>query len=155
MTASHPDGLRLRLERTITANRERVFAAWTRPELLKLWSAPEGLTVGDDGELDLRVGGRWAVTMLAPDGARHRAFGTYREVTPPARLVYTHAWRRDDGTSTAETTVTVEFVAEGANRTRVVLTQEGFDAAPSRDGHEEGWASTLDRLVALHAEAAA
>ena len=75
-------------------------------------------------------------------------------MTPPARLVYTHAWRRDDGTSTPETTVTVEFVAEGEH-TRVVLTQEGFEVAASRDGHEEGWASTLDRLVALHAEAAA
>lgn len=140
--------MKLRLERLIRADRERAFAAWTEPEQIERWSAPEGLSIAE-GELDLRVGGRWRAVMVAPDGARHEAFGRYLEVTPPERLVYTHAWRREDGDS-PETTVTVEFLAEG-DATRVVLTQEGFATPQSRDGHREGWSSTLDNLEAMFA----
>jgi uncharacterized protein YndB with AHSA1/START domain len=141
--------LQLRLERVIRTDRERAFAAWTRPELLREWSAPEGMTI-EEGELELRVGGRWRVVMAEPNGTRHEAFGTYREVTPPERLVYTHAWRQGNGSS-PETTLVVEF-REVAGGTRVVLTQEGFGSPQSRDGHGEGWSSSLNRLEAMFAE---
>jgi uncharacterized protein YndB with AHSA1/START domain len=139
--------LQLRLERVIRADRERVFAAWTRPEQLRAWSAPEGMTIEEGGELDLRVGGQWSVVMLEPDGTRHAAFGTYREITPPKRLVLTHAWQHERDT-TPETTLTVEF-HEVPGGTRVVLTQEGFAAPESRDGHVGGWSSALDNLEKL------
>ena len=142
--------LQLRLERVIRADRERAFAAWTQPEFLRQWAAPEGMTIEAGGELDLRVGGRWRVVMVDPSGTRHEAFGTYREITPPARLVYTHAWREGNG-STPETTVTVEFLAV-AGGTRVVLTQEGFASPQSRDGHVQGWSSSLDQLQRLFTE---
>jgi uncharacterized protein YndB with AHSA1/START domain len=150
MTTTRTAPLRLRLERVIRADRERTFAAWTRPELLREWSAPEGMTIEDGGELDLRVGGRWRVVMVEPGGTRHEAFGTYREITPPARLVYTHAWRQGSSSS-PETTLTVEFL-EVPGGTRVVLTQEGFESPQSRDGHGEGWSSALDQLERLFAE---
>lgn len=148
MTAPQTAPLTLTLERVIRASRERVFAAWTRPELLDQWSAPAGMTI-KTGTLDLRVGEHWSVVMLEPNGTRREAFGTYREVTPPARLVYTHAWRRDEG-DTPETLVTVEFHAEG-DATRVVLTQTGFASEGARDGHSVGWNSSIDRLVAMFA----
>jgi uncharacterized protein YndB with AHSA1/START domain len=150
MTQTAP--LQLRLERVIRADRERTFAAWTRPEILRQWSAPAGMTIEDGGELDLRVGGRWRVVMVEPNGTRHEAFGTYREITPPARLVYTHAWRDGSGSS-PETILTVAF-EEVAGGTRVVLTQEGFGSRESRDGHVEGWSSTLDQLEKRFAEGA-
>ncbi len=138
--------IELTLERTIPADRERVFAALTQPELLRRWSAPEGLTVVD-GDTDLRVGGGWRVVMQEPGGARHEASGTYREVAPPERVAYTHAWRRDGG-STPETVLTVELHPKG-DATRLVLTQTGFETQESRDGHREGWSSALDQLRAL------
>jgi uncharacterized protein YndB with AHSA1/START domain len=138
----------LRLERKVSARREAVWAAWTTPALLQVWSAPTGMTI-PGGTMDLRVGGRWEVTMEEwGSGRRHVAFGRYLEITPPARLVYTHAWRQGEGGSSPETTVTVEFIEEGGE-TRVVLTQDGFENEGSRDGHGEGWSSTLDRLVEL------
>jgi uncharacterized protein YndB with AHSA1/START domain len=136
----------LNLERTIGAKRQRVWDAWTRPEQLRRWSSPEGLEVVD-GELELKVGGRWRVTMQERDGGRkYVAVGIYREVTPPERLVYTHSWETDD--EPVETVVTVEFREEG-DATRIVFMQEGFASAGSRDGHAEGWTSTIDRLARL------
>ena len=143
MSPTKTQPLQLRLERVIPADRERVFAAWTRAELLREWSAPEGMTI-PEGTLDLRVGGRWSVVMVEPNGTRHEAFGTYREITPPKRLVYTHAWKQGSGSS-PETVLTVEL-HEVAGGTRVVLTQEGFASPQSRDGHGEGWSSSLDQL---------
>ena len=146
MTATQPAPLQLRLERVIRADRQRVWDAWTRPELLQQWSAPEGLR-GGDGTMDLRVGGGWSFRMTEPDGTWHQAFGTYREIVPGERLVYTHAWHTADGTS-PETILTVElFDVDGG--TRLVLTQTGFESAASRDGHVGGWSSALDNLQRL------
>jgi uncharacterized protein YndB with AHSA1/START domain len=143
----------LRLERTIPADREQVFATWTQPDLLRRWSAPEGLTI-EDGDTDLRVGGGWRVVMAEPGGARHEAFGTYRQIAPPECIVYTHAWRGTEGGSSAETVLTVELQPDG-DGTRLVLTQAGFPSPESRDGHVEGWSSALDQLAAMFQPAVA
>lgn len=148
MTNQYADNLTLRLERTIRAPRARVFAAWTDPEEMKKWSAPEGMTI-PDGEQDLRVGGKFRATMVGVSGEKHVVLGQYREVDPPARLVYTHAWLKDNGASsetTPETIVTVEFFEE-KDVTRVVLTQTGFTNQPARDGHVMGWSSALDNFL--------
>ena len=138
----------LRLERTIRAKRARVFQAFTTAEDLRRWSAPTGAEV-IDGELDLRVGGRWGVVMR--DVARnveYHATGVYREISPPERLVYTHQWLTDP--TPVETLITVEFFEEG-DATRVVMVHDGFLSAEVRDGHEAGWASCFDRLEEMFA----
>jgi uncharacterized protein YndB with AHSA1/START domain len=138
--------IELTLERKYLAVRERVFAALTEPQLLRRWSAPAGLTVAD-GANDLRVGGGWRVGMVEPDGTRHEAFGTYREIDAPEWLVYTHAWRGAGGSS-EQTVLTFELRPEFEG-TRLILTQAGFGTAASRDGHREGWSSALDQLDAV------
>src|SRR5438105_6022386 len=93
-------------ERTFAASRERVFEAWTDPELFARWfTAPGGSS--SDAEIDLRVGGAWRVSMKAPLWPRGHAFGTYLEVDPPARLVYTIAW--EGFPNGPESLVSVEF----------------------------------------------
>jgi uncharacterized protein YndB with AHSA1/START domain len=148
MSSARGTSLELRLERRIRAPRQRVWDAWTKPELVRRWSAPEGMSV-PAGTMDVRVGGSWEVTMVRDDnGERHVAFGRYLEIVPPQRIMYTHAWRSADGGSSPETTLTVELIEDG-DATRVILTQEGFGDAGSRDGHAEGWGSALNKLVAV------
>ena len=83
----------LRIERTFAASRERVFEAWTDPELLARWLTPPGGTSAN-ADVDLRVGGAWSITMKPPLWPSGRGFGTYLEGKPPARLVFTIAWER-------------------------------------------------------------
>ena len=150
MTNQTADALTLRIERTIRAPRDRVYNAWVDPEEMKKWSAPPGMTI-PEGSQDLRVGGKFRAVMLEPNGTQHIALGEYREVTPPSRLVYTHAWLMNNGTSsetTAETIVTVEFFEE-EGKTRVVLTQTGFTNAGARDGHVGGWTGVFNKFVKL------
>lgn len=139
-------GTTLKLTRTIRADRERVFEAWTDPALLERWSCPEGVDLARV-EVDLREGGRYTLHMKGPEGESYTAFGVYREVTPPERLVYTWEWREPEH-AVGETLVTVEL-REKDGATEVVLTHDLFPTAEARDGHQEGWASCLDRLVRL------
>jgi uncharacterized protein YndB with AHSA1/START domain len=129
--------------RVVPASRERAFAAWTEPAQLRRWSSPEGVEVSD-AEVDLRVGGAYRILMRGPEGQRYTAFGTYREIEPPRRLVYTWDWEEKEH-AVGETLVTVDFVDRG-DATEVILTHEGFPAAEAASGHEEGWASCLNRL---------
>jgi uncharacterized protein YndB with AHSA1/START domain len=132
----------LRVSRTIPAPRARVFAAWTEPELLRCWWGPKGYTT-PSAEIDLRPGGSFRVAMRPPEGAVKYLTGEYREVRPPARLVYT--WRFDDGETTL---VTVEFHDRGAS-TEIVLTHDRFGTEQARASHERGWGSCFDRLADL------
>ena len=132
----------LHVRRRFAAPRERVFEAWTEPDLLVRWFTPF-VGSSSDAEIDLRVGGAWRVKMkprLWPSG---HAFGTYLEVEVPSRLVYTLAW--EGFPLGPETLVTVEFQdADGA--TDVVLVQERLGTRRGRVGHARGWQLTLTRL---------
>ncbi len=141
-------GTALQLSRVIKADRETVFKAWTEADHLKRWSCPEGIDVADV-QVDLSVGGAFQIRMLNPEGKTHTAYGTYREIVRPSRLVYTWDWREDDQ-KLGETLVTVEFNALG-DSTEVVLTHERFPSTEAKSDHEQGWSSCLNRLEALFA----
>ncbi len=137
----------LTITRTIKASADKVFDAWTQPEQIKRWAAPEGVEV-QEAQVDLTVGGRYHIRMLSDEG-EHNAVGVYREVTRPTRLVYTWSWEEKDH-DVGETLVTVEFNAQGDD-TEVVVLHEGFPAAEARDGHEQGWTSCLSQFAELFA----
>ena len=135
----------LEVRRTIRAPRQRVFEAWTRPEEVKRWSAPGPIEVAV-AEIDLRVGGAYRIHMRAPDGAMHRAFGVYREIDPPRRLVYTWSW--EEKPEVTDTVITVEFHDLG-DATEVVLRHDGLTTAKERQDHEHGWTGCLDKLASV------
>lgn len=140
--------LQARLEFTITrvfdAPRELVFRAWTDPEMMKQWAAPRGFTITHHtGEA--RPGGAWRCCMRTPEGADLWLGGSYREIVPPGRLVFTHGWDEENG---HETLVTVTF-ADFGGKTLLTLHQEAFKSPESRDGHEAGWGECLDILAEL------
>jgi glutathione S-transferase len=132
------------VRRTIRAPRQRVFDAWTKAEELKAWHAPGPLTVSL-AEIDLRPGGAYRIHMVAPTGEEHRVTGTYREVDPPRRVVYT--WQWETGTDQTVTTVSLDFVERGAE-TEVILRHEGFSRDEARASHEHGWTAIMDKLAA-------
>ncbi|MDH3269951.1 MAG: SRPBCC domain-containing protein [Gemmatimonadota bacterium] len=135
----------VRIARTIRAERQKVWDAWTRPEHMKLWSCPAPGGV-QNIETDLKVGGAFAIHMLV-DGKPHNAFGTYREVDEPRRLVYTWDWE-DEENAVGETLVTVEF-NEVDGGTELVLVHEGFPVEEARKGHEEGWSACIEHFTAI------
>ncbi|MEX2527113.1 MAG: SRPBCC domain-containing protein [Gemmatimonadota bacterium] len=142
-------GASLKVVRMVKAAREQVFDAWTTPESLQAWCAPQGMDI-PLAEVDLRVGGAFRIRMRDPGGSLHTATGTYREIDRPARLVFTWRWEEQPAHSgNVDTVVTLEFhQLEGA--TEVILHHEGFPEEAQATEHTKGWTSILERLAAQY-----
>ena len=104
--------------RTFDGPSDIVFEAWTMPELFKRWWVPKSLGMSLlSCEMDVRAGGTYRMVFSHPDVPEPMAFfGTYREVTPPSRLV----WTNEESADGPVTTVTFE---ESDGRTLVVLNE--------------------------------
>ncbi len=136
---------RLVITRTFDASRELLWEAWTQREHLLAWLCPKDFTVLF-ADVDLRPGGKWRSGMQAPDGEHYVAGGTYREIDEPHRLVFTHAWEKNQYESGVETLVTITLRDAGSDKTEMTFVQVGFDTVDSRDGHEGGWSEAFDNL---------
>ena len=126
------------LRRTFTASRERVFRAWITPRALESWLRPRGMGVMVRS-LDARVGGSFCFDL--EDGSS--LIGTYLEMVPPEKLVFT--WS-GGAAQDWNTVVTLDFLDRGAV-TELVLTHEGLSTPERRTRAEGGWPSLLDALA--------
>lgn len=134
----------LELRQLVPAPREKVFAAWTDPEQLKKWFGPNEAFQVPEASVDLKVGGRYRIQMLAPDGGVHTAHGEYLEIQAPEKLVFTWGWE-GNADFPKNTRVTVKFVARG-QETEVQLSHELLPNADAKRLHSEGWTGSLERL---------
>jgi uncharacterized protein YndB with AHSA1/START domain len=132
----------LTLRRHYRVAPDKVWRAWTDPQALKIWFGPEEIVSVPLVEVDLRVGGRFRVTMLAADGETHDVSGVYQELVPNRKLVFSWAWR---STPERESRVTVLIEPDG-NGCELVLTHEQFFDEAARDGHKHGWTGAMVKL---------
>jgi uncharacterized protein YndB with AHSA1/START domain len=148
-------GPSLRLTRLLRAPPARVFAAWTDPALLAQWFGPHQTHV-EAAEVGLHVGGGFRVVIVedadvrAGQGSRHAACGTFREITPPSRLVLDWWWEAAPE-RVSRVTVTLRAVPDG---TELTLQHDRFADEATASRHVRGWTESLDRLVALAHEGA-
>jgi uncharacterized protein YndB with AHSA1/START domain len=136
--------------RTFNGPARIVFEAWTKPELFKRWWVPKSMGMSLlSCEMDVRVGGKYRLEF-EPDAMAF--FGTYLEVTPHSRLVWTN---EEGGEGGPVTTVTFE---EKGGKTLLVMhelypSKEALDAAGtgSADATVETFAQLDELLVTLGA----
>lgn len=144
-----PSEREIHIERVFNAPRERVFALYTDPQLIPEWWGPRGTTAIVD-RMDARSGGSWRFVIADADGNESTAFhGSYREVTPPERVVQTFEWEGMPGHVSVETAVFEDL----GDRTKVTTTSV-FHTTEERDGMlqsgmEHGLNETYERLDEL------
>jgi uncharacterized protein YndB with AHSA1/START domain len=147
MAATQPaEGYSLELTRTFAAPPERVFDAWTQPEIMSKWFCRGMATsVVNIYEQELRVGGRLRLTVNDDKGKIWSLVAEYRELRRPERVSFT--WRWENEPSFGETLVTVDIRRLGnSNFSEVRLRHEGFPAAEACDGHKAGWLACFAML---------
>jgi uncharacterized protein YndB with AHSA1/START domain len=143
------------LTRLIDAPREKLFKAWTDPELLKQWFAPLPYTT-PVAELDVRPGGANFIVMRGPDGNDMPNRGVYLEVVENERLVFTDAYAKAwEPSEKPFMTVALTFEDEGG-KTRYTARVRHWTVA-DREAHEkmgfhQGWGQCTDQLEAIVAK---
>jgi uncharacterized protein YndB with AHSA1/START domain len=136
--------------RTFNGPARIVFEAWTKPELFRRWWVPKSMGMSlRSCAMDVRVGGKYRLEF-EPDAIAF--FGTYLEVTPYSRLVWTN---EEGGEGGPVTTVTFE---EQHGKTLLVMhelysSKEALDAAGTgaADATVETFAQLDDLLLTLGA----
>lgn len=135
----------IELRRVYPAAPERVFAAWTQPELLKRWwGVAEGYTT-PLAEVDLQVGGWYRLGMLPPDRDDMIVIsGEYRVIEPPERLVFSWEIESKRGPPVIST-ITLRFLKRDAG-TELVLTHEFEGPKEMGASFKTGWEGMTARL---------
>ena len=147
-TVTTPTDREIHVVREFDAPRDRVFAAYTDPELIPEWWGMRDTTTIVD-QMDVRAGGSWRFVTRSQDGTETAFRGTYREVTPPERIVQTFEWEGMPGYVSVETAMFEDL----GERTRVTTTSI-FHTTEERDGMlesgmERGMNETYARLDEL------
>jgi uncharacterized protein YndB with AHSA1/START domain len=139
----------LTVSRVIATTPEKLFDAFTKPDILLKWWGPEGANVGDH-ELDIRVGGRWRTALENTMGGTFVCSGIYKAIERPRHISFTWAWLQENGERGHETLVDVSF--EKVERgTKLTVVQKTFENNAQRDLHSQGWSSTFNKLERLFA----
>ena len=126
--------------RTFNGPARIVFEAWTKPELFKQWWVPKSMGMSlRSCEMDVRVGGKYRLEF-EPDAMAF--FGTYLEVTPHSRLVWTN---EESGEGGPVTTVTFE---EKAGKTLLVM----HELHPSKAALAAAGTGAADAMVETFAQ---
>ena len=146
--------LELVLTRIIDATPEKIYKAWTDPELLKRWFAPLPYTT-PVAELDVRPGGANFIVMRSPEGVDMPNRGVYLEVVPNKRLVFTDAYTRAWEPSEHPFMTVVLTFEDLGGKTKYTARVLHWTVA-DREKHEQmgfhqGWGQCADQLAAVAA----
>ncbi len=148
--------LDLVLERVVDVPPELVWKAWTTPEMLTQWFTPAPWTT-PEVEVDLRPGGTFRNVMQSPEGERMTNCGSFLEVVPNERLVWTSALLAGFRPAPPRThfphitaAILLSPQGSGTKYTAVVMhpTEEGRKQHEAM-GFHDGWSTALDQMVAL------
>ena len=138
--------------RDFDASPERVYRAWTDPELVARWLGPKDTPMRID-QWDARTGGSYRYSALRDGEVIASFYGSFHEVRPDERLVQTFTYEGvPDGVSLE--TMTFEDIGEGRTRITalsVVETMEGRDMIMA-SGMDQGVIEGYEQLDALLAE---
>lgn len=134
--------------RVLAVPREQVYAAFAQPERLARWWGPAGFRNRFE-VFDLRPGGSWRFTMIAPDGSEHPNESVFAEVLPGRRVVFDHL-------PPHPYRMTLELADEAAGGTRITWRMQhptAQDCAAVRPFVEPANEQNFDRLEAELLEA--
>jgi uncharacterized protein YndB with AHSA1/START domain len=141
----------LYITRTFAAPRQKVFEAWTQPDVIRQWFAAAPDMEGTTAEIDLRVGGTYRIGMRnIPKNIHYTARGVYKEIVPNERITFTWSW--EERPDEPESLVTIEF-RDAPNSTEMRLTHSRFVSKERCDEHKQGWNGCFARMERVFSNA--
>jgi uncharacterized protein YndB with AHSA1/START domain len=136
----------IRLHRVIATNTEKVYRAFVEADAIASWIPPYGFLCTVH-EMNAKVGGGHKMSFRNfTTGEQHSFGGTYIELIPGERIVYTDKF--DDSNLPGEMKVTIELKSVSVG-TEINITQEGVPEIIPPEACYLGWQDSLDKLKRL------
>jgi uncharacterized protein YndB with AHSA1/START domain len=136
----------VRLHRVLTTTPAKVYRAFTEADAMASWLPPYGFLCTVH-EMDARVGGRHRMSFRNfTTGGSHAFGGTYLELIPGEKLVYTDTFEDPNMPGEMKVTVTLKAVSVG---TELTVVQEGIPDMIPLEGCYLGWQECLEKLTKL------
>jgi uncharacterized protein YndB with AHSA1/START domain len=136
----------IRLHRVLRTTPQKLYKAFLDPDAMVKWLPPNGFT-GKVHEMNAKVGGKHRMSFTNfSSGKSHSFGGTYLELVPGERLVYTDKFDDPNLPGEMRTTVTLKKVSVG---TELNVTQEGVPDVIPAEACYLGWQESLRLLAAL------
>ena len=136
----------VKLHRVLATRPEKVFRAFIEPDAVASWLPPNGF-VCTVHELDAKVGGKHRMSFRNfTTGGSHAFGGTYRELVPGERLVYTDSFDDPNLPGEMTTSVTLKAVSVG---TELSIEQQGIPDVIPQEACYLGWQESLRKLANL------
>lgn len=143
------------ITRTFDLPVSKMWKAWTEPESFKKWWGPKDFTC-PQSSIDLKVGGKYLSSMKSSDGKEFWSTGTFKEIIPMKKIVYTDSFSDSKGNiipasdygmpgewpNELVVTLTLEEVD---GKTKMTLRHEGIPEE-SYDDCVTGWQQSFDKL---------
>jgi uncharacterized protein YndB with AHSA1/START domain len=85
----------IRIEIRIEASLQKVWEAWTDPDIILQWIGSEPESKGLSAELQVHPGGKFEIHFLSSDQTEHVCFGVYREVVAYNKLSFSWQWKSE------------------------------------------------------------
>jgi uncharacterized protein YndB with AHSA1/START domain len=150
------DNKELLITHLFDAPRAIVFQAWTDPEQLKNWYAPDGCTI-DFKSIDTKQGGSFHSCIHHPTYGDCWVKGQYLEVRAPEKLVFTMVMSDEEGNAVSSvqagktadwpeeqvTTVTFEPIGE---QTKMTIHQTVSEEEAKKTGAYQSWVNMFEKL---------
>lgn len=156
------------IEHIFNAPVEKVWKAWTDPEVVKKWWGPKDFTA-PSVKIDFKVGGKYIYCMRGPKGSAWDkdmySAGEYKEIVPKEKLVVTDYFSDAEGNKVAATSqglntdmpdemeVVVKFENIEGSKTKLSIVYRPESEAQyqgmKKSGMEEGWSTSLDKLAKI------
>jgi uncharacterized protein YndB with AHSA1/START domain len=148
--------------RLIDASVEKVWQAWTDPELVKQWWGPDGFTC-PLARIDFRQGGTSLVCMSSPHFGDQYSTWRYKEIVPLRRIDYIHNLADKDGNKIDPTSVgmppdfpqdllnSVTFKALDEGKTEITATEYGWIEGRMLELSQMGLKQCLDKMALIFA----
>jgi uncharacterized protein YndB with AHSA1/START domain len=136
----------VRLNHVFDAPREAVFEAWTDPDQVVLWWAPDGFQIPRESVVvEPRVGGRFHLDLVESSGTEWPMRAEILQISPPELIVMRSEPIPEAGI--AETVTRVVLEVEGS-RTRVTIIQGPYTDEVYENA-AAGWRSVIVNLEVL------
>lgn len=128
------------ITRILNARRELVWRAWTEAKELAVWLPSTPL---ESISFDVRKGGSYRYTMVNNEtGEEYPTGGTFLEVVPFERLVFTWGHPNDPNSPVVTLTLSAQD-----DRTEMIFHMRGVAGHSGDQYFYDGWSNAFDTLM--------